>query len=464
EIKGISCNSKSVGSGFAFVAVKGNSGDGNDYIGEALARGAGVIVTEKGSGNAARGKGHRAAFLKVENCRKFLAESCAQFYGYPSRGMRVCGVTGTNGKTTISYLIEAISEKLGRGCGVIGTVNYRFGGRRIAASNTTPGPVELQSLLARMRGHGMKYCVMEVSSHALAQERVLGVDFKEAIFTNLTQDHLDYHDNMEEYFSAKKRLFGLLPSSGTAIINNDDPYGRRLKKTSCRLITYGIKNKSDFMAKGTFSSLRGSEFVLSGEGRETNIRTRLIGRHNIYNILAAVSWARAEGIAMKRVKEAVEGLRNVPGRLEKMKGGKDIFVDYAHTPDALYNVLGSLRPLVKGRLVVVFGCGGERDSKKRPLMGRIASRLADFVYLTDDNPRSEDPVKIIRDIRSGMPDDNYLVIPDRYKAIKDGIKSLKGGDCLVVAGKGHEEYQLIKGRKRHFSDREAVNKCLSRKR
>jgi len=461
EIRGITCNSKAVKKGFVFVAIRGNRQDGACFIKEAVAKGASIVVV--GSRAAKIKIPGKIKLLAVNNPRNFLAEAAAEFYGYPAQHLRVAGITGTNGKTTISYLIEAMAKQSGYGCGVIGTINYRFKGKKIPASNTTPGPVELQGLLAEMRTQKIPYCAMEVSSHALDQERVLGINFSQAIFTNLTQDHLDYHKNLKNYFLAKSRLFRGLTPDGVAIINNDDKYGRRIKSLIiCRLISYGIKNKSTVMAKEIDSGIRETEFTLVAPGINTRVKTRLIGRYNIYNILAAVSWGISEGLHSRDIKSAIEKFQNVPGRLEKVscKKGRNIFVDYAHTPDALFNVISALRPLVKGRVIIIFGCGGERDKLKRPKMGRIVSRLADYAIITSDNPRSEEPFRIIRDIRRGISKSNYCVIPDRFKAIKAGLKLVKNDDCLIIAGKGHEDYQVLKGRILHFSDREAVARCL----
>ncbi|MDD5506575.1 MAG: UDP-N-acetylmuramoyl-L-alanyl-D-glutamate--2,6-diaminopimelate ligase [Candidatus Omnitrophica bacterium] len=461
KIRGITCNSKAVKKGFIFVAIRGNRQDGACFIKEAVANGASIVVIGKG---AAKIKiPAKIKLLAVDNPRNFLAEAAAEFYGFPAQHMRVAGITGTNGKTTTSYLIEAMAKQSGYGCGVIGTINYRFKGKEVPARNTTPGPVELQGMLAKMRTQKIPYCAMEVSSHALDQERVLGINFSQAIFTNLTQDHLDYHKNLKNYFLAKSRLFRGLTPDGVAIINHDDKYGRRIKSLiSCRLISYGIKNKSTVMAKEIDSGIGGTEFTLIAPGLNSRVKTRLIGRYNIYNILAAVSWGISEGLNSGDIKSAIEEFKNVPGRLEKVgcKKGRNIFVDYAHTPDALFNVISALRPLVKGRVIVIFGCGGERDKLKRPKMGRIASRLADYVIITSDNPRSEDPSRIIRDIRRGISKSNYYAIPDRFKAIKAGLKLIKNDDCLIIAGKGHEDYQVLKDRILHFSDREAVAKCL----
>lgn len=461
KIKGLACDSRQVKKGFAFVAIKGNMRDGSLFIREAVKKGASVVIAEDGPGR--RGLCGQARFVTVEDARKFLAEAAAEFYGYPSDRLKVIGITGTNGKTTISYLIEAIAKKSGADCGVIGTINYRFADKQVRAGNTTPGPAQLQGLFSRMLKSGMEYCAMEVSSHALDQNRVLGVNFRQAIFTNLTQDHLDYHKGLGSYFAAKAKLFRMLDPSSCAIINNDDRYGRRIKDiVCCRLVSYGIGNKSTVMARDINFSMNGTGFTLIGPGARARVRTSLVGRYNIYNILAAASWGFSEGLSFRDIKSALENFKSPPGRLEKISSGdaRNIFVDYAHTPDALYNVIRALRPLVAGRLVVVFGCGGERDKLKRPKMGRIVSDMADYAVLTSDNPRSEDPSRIIGDILGGIRKDNYRVIEDRRKAIEWVLGHTGRGDCLVIAGKGHEDYQVLKGKVTHFSDREVALRCL----
>jgi UDP-N-acetylmuramoyl-L-alanyl-D-glutamate--2,6-diaminopimelate ligase len=460
EIKGITCNSKAVKRGFVFVAIKGNRHDGSCFIKEAIANGASVVVAEeKISGIKIP---DALKLLMVNDCRKFLAEASAEFYDYPSGKIKVVGITGTNGKTTISYLIEALAKEARYDCGVIGTINYRFKGKKIAAKNTTPGAAQLQELLAKMHAQRIKYCAMEVSSHALDQERVSGINFSHAIFTNLTHDHLDYHKTLENYFLAKAKLFRALPARGVAIINNDDKYSQRIKQlTCCGLISYGIKNKSTVRAKDIDYGVEGAKFTLIAPGVNIRIKTSLIGQFNIYNILAAISWAISENLRLKDIKSAIEEFKFVPGRLERVscKKGYNVFVDYAHTPDALFNVISALRPLVAGKIIVIFGCGGERDKLKRPKMGKIATGSADYAIITSDNPRCEDPLRIIRDIRRGIGKKNYCVIPDRFKAIKAGLALANKGDCLIIAGKGHEHYQVLKNRVLHFSDREAVEKC-----
>ncbi|MDD5692286.1 MAG: UDP-N-acetylmuramoyl-L-alanyl-D-glutamate--2,6-diaminopimelate ligase [Candidatus Omnitrophica bacterium] len=452
KIKGITSNSKEVKKDFLFVAIKGRNRDGNSFIGEALARGASIVAVQ-GKLPAIK-LPPRVKLIGVKDSRDFFAHACAEFYRHPSRDIKVIGITGTNGKTTITYLIEAIAKKAKLSCGVIGTISHRFKGRVIKARNTTPGAKELQGYLSKMLSQGVKYCAMEVSSHALDQERTGKINFSHAIFTNLTQDHLDYHKNLEDYFQAKAKLFRFLPKDSAAIINNDDKYSRRLKKlTVARVITYGIKNRSTVMARDIKFSIAGSSFTLAAPKIKAKIRTVLVGKHNIYNLLAGIAWGISEGLDLKDIKSGVEQFKTAPGRLEKVacNKGYDIFVDYAHTPDALFNVITALRPLVRGRIIVVFGCGGERDKLKRPKMGRIVTQLADYAIITNDNPRSENPLRIIRDIRKGIRKNNFLVMPDRLKAIEAALSMARKGDCLIIAGKGHED---------NHSDRKAVQRCL----
>ncbi len=463
RIRGITANSKEVKPGFLFVAVRGSRQDGRQFIQEAIRRGAVIIAADKSF--AEIGFKEKVKFLAVDDCRKFFALNAHKFYGCPSHKVRVAGITGTNGKTTVSYLMEAIAKESGYACGVIGTVNYRFGRKTITAKNTTPGPGQLQSLLSLMRAQKVRYCAMEVSSHALDQERVAGIRFRRAIFTNLTQDHLDYHKNLENYFLAKAKLFSGLAPGAKVIINNDDIYSRRIKGlTRAGVWTYGIKNKSDVMAKDIHFGLESTRFTLKAPRMNIGINTKLAGRHNIYNILAAVSWAFSERLPAEAVKSAVEKFKNVPGRLEKINDpqgrGFDVFVDYAHTPDALYNVIAALKPLVKGKIVVVFGCGGERDKLKRPQMGRVVTESADYAVLTSDNPRSEDPVQIIKDIRQGIRKNNYCQLIQRAQAIRKGLSLMRQGDCLLIAGKGHENYQVLKNKILKFSDQKVARECL----
>jgi UDP-N-acetylmuramoyl-L-alanyl-D-glutamate--2,6-diaminopimelate ligase len=458
-VKGISANSKSVKPGSVFVAVRGVSADGRSYIKEAVNKGARAVIMEPGAGGIP--DYHGVNMIEVADSRRALSLLAAEFNRRPSSKMKVIGVTGTNGKTTVTYLIEAIIRAAGGRPGVIGTVNCRYGAATLPSKNTTPGPLELHALLRRMLRAGASHAVMEVSSHALDQERTGSVDFSAAIFTNLTQDHLDYHKNIGAYFAAKAKLFSALPPSAFALINIDDGYGRKLRSLiSARVYTYGI-GRGDIRAEKISMSVAGSSFTLAAPGMDMKITTGLIGRHNISNVLAAAGWALCEGIAPDTVRRAVEGFRQVPGRLEKVacRAGFPVFVDYAHTEDALKNVITALRLISAGRIIVVFGCGGDRDKGKRAKMGAVVSRLADYAVITNDNPRSEPPMEIIGEIVKGMRGKGYCVITDRRDAIRAALRQARKGDVVLVAGKGHENYQIFADGIVPFDDCETVREC-----
>lgn len=462
KVKGITCNSKKVLDNFIFVAVKGSSANGHDFIKEAIKNGAKAVITQYPIRNTQYAKG--VSFIRVKDTRKAVANLAAEFYGNPSLKMKVVGVTGTNGKTTLTYLIEFLLREAGFNPAVIGTINCRFKNKLISSKNTTPGPVELQSMLADMLKAKVDYVIAEVSSHALDQARTEAINFHCAIFTNLSQDHLDYHRTIGEYFRAKAKLFKQPNPHFLAVINRDDKYGRRIEKLTSaeEIITYGIKNKSDISAEKIRFNEKHMEFILRIGRKRIKLGTGLIGYHNVYNILAAVAFALREGIGLSSIKAALKKFSSVPGRLERIpsKKGFWVFVDYAHTQDALRNVLGVLHRISRGRVIIVFGCGGDRDKAKRPKMGYVASQLADYVIITNDNPRSENPLKIIGDIKQGISKHNYRVIPDRRKAIRKAIALAEKDDIVLVAGKGHENYQVLKRKTVHFDDREVVRKCL----
>lgn len=459
-VRGISCNSKDVRDGFIFVAVRGSRDDGNKFIDEAVGNGAKAVVI---SASALSPPCKKVSFITVFDTRKALAKLAVEFYGNPSSKIKVVGITGTNGKTTISYLLEGLLKEAGSSAGVIGTINYRFKDKVIASKNTTPGPIELQSILSDMFECGVRYAIMEVSSHALDQDRAGGVNFHSAIFTNLTQDHLDYHKTLSNYFKAKSRLFSSLSSDSFALINSDDKYSKKLKKiTKAKVITYAIDSKADIVAKDIKFGPSHTEFRLVGFKDEISFKVPLIGKHNVYNVLAAIAWAKNEGIKKRIIKEAIEKFSSVPGRLERVNfnAGFSVFVDYAHTEDALKNIIQSLRQICKREIIVVFGCGGDRDKTKRPRMGYVVTELSDYAIITSDNPRSEDPQEIIKDIRKGITKNNYCIIPQRYEAIKKSLSLAKPGDIVLVAGKGHENYQVVKDKAMPFDDREVIKECL----
>ena len=456
----VTSDSRTVGQGDLFIAVRGAALDGTKFIQEACAKGAKAVVAEEDF-EAPKG----VVKIWVSDTRAAVAAIADNFYAHPSRKLKVAGVTGTNGKTTITYLIESIVKALGGEAGVIGTINYRLKGRILPAKNTTPGPLELQSMLAEIVDAKAGYAVMEVSSHSLDQRRVDRVEFDAAIFTNVTSDHLDYHKTPGAYFKAKARLFDKLKKSGAAILNIDDKKVASLQRSiKGHVITFGIKGAADVKAVDVRLLMDGTVFTVRTPKWSSEIRTKLIGMHNVSNILAAI----AAGMALKIRKEAiiagVEALKCVPGRLEAVDMGQPfkVFVDYAHTEDALFNILSLLRQVAAKRIVTVFGCGGNRDRTKRPLMGKVACRFSDHVIITSDNPRFEEPEEIIREIEHGVRGtfDNYDIVADRKSAIAKALKLASHEDIVVIAGKGHEDYQIIKDKVMPFDDREVAMKIL----
>lgn len=464
EIKGINTDSNLISQGELFVAIKGAEQDGHKFIKDAVKNGAVCIVRQKDSSVPKDLDFKNTVIINVVDTRKTISELAARFYNYPSEKLKVIGVTGTNGKTTITYLIDSILEESGYPSGLIGTINYKFRKHALPSINTTPGALEMQAFLAKMAKEKLKYCVMEVSSHSLDQERVRDVNFHIAIFTNLTQDHLDYHHNLEEYFMAKAKLFTNLDSKSYAVVNIDDPYSARLiKLTKARKITFGFSKEAEIKAKNLKLSIKGSEFEIMTPRGSCRVKTKLIGRHNVYNILSAFSVGFVEGIEFGTIKKGIEKIDCVAGRLEAIEEGQEfgVFVDYAHTEDALKNVISSLKEFHKGKIIVVFGCGGQRDTTKRPKMGKLVSRLADYFIITNDNPRQEDPQKIIEDILKGIKTKNYDIILDRGKAIEKAIKMAGDKDTVLIAGKGHETSQILKDKSLAFDDREVTRRILN---
>lgn len=462
EIPSLTSDSRAVTPGSLFVALSGGEKDGHDFIADALRRGAAAVIAEHDIESI---RCHRGTpFIIVEDSRDALAFVANRFYGAPSHSMSLIGITGTNGKTTTSYIIKAILEGSGKKVGLIGTIKYIIGSTEFDARFTTPEAIEYQRLLKEMRDEGCEYVVSEVSSHALAQKRVDAVRFISAVFTNLTRDHLDFHKSMESYLAAKKRLFtDLLDVSGTAVINSDDPVSREIiRDTRGRIMTYGIHNPADVMAKDIVQDFRGVRFTVSHGGPEYGISTRLIGIPNVYNLLAAIATAHSLGIPRDIIVRAVAGMAPVIGRFESItsRDGVLFIIDYAHTPDALENLLATVEGLPHRQVITVFGCGGNRDRGKRPLMGRIASEKSDFVVITSDNPRFEDPDEIIKDITMGIAGGNFIAVTDRQEAVKEAVKRSGRGDIVVLAGKGHETYQEIKGKRHHMDDRELVQDAL----
>ena len=459
-IRGIECDSRKVEKDFLFVAVSGVKKDGAQFIDEAVSRGARVIVGEK-----SRDFPGGVSFVTVAQSRLALAQLAAAYYGHPSQQMKMIGITGTNGKTTSSFLIEHLLMKANKKTGVIGTVNYRYGGRVIPAVETTPGALRIQEMLCQMQKDGCEVVAMEVSSHALDQHRVSAVDFDAALFTNLSQDHLDYHGTLEHYFECKSRLFLELDADRVSILNADDTWAMKLReKTASRILTYGIHAPADFKAQNIRSNGDFTFFKLAVQGKVFSVELPLIGLHNVYNFLGSLATVSCLGADVERAVRAVRDFKGVPGRLEAVKCGQDfsVFIDFAHTPDGLENLLRSLLPCKKNRLIVVFGCGGERDKTKRPEMGRIASRTCDFVYVTSDNPRSEDPKTIAQEVQSGFPKNfkKFAVVLDRKKAVRQALLSARTGDIVVLAGKGHETVQVVGDQHFPYSERAEAERVL----
>lgn len=462
EITGIACDSKAVKPGYLFVALKGSRVNGADFIDEAIGRGACAIILDSGDkGIFKRGD----TFIYAKDARLGLSQTSQAFFGDLSAKMRLIGITGTNGKTTITYLMESIFQSKGELAGVIGTVNYRFGRRLIPAVNTTPSSLELYSLLSGMHKEKIKNCIMEISSHSLEQARVETLQFDAAVFTNLTREHLDFHKNMDEYLNAKLKLFSKIKKGGAVVINIDDPASEKIiqevkARGKAKIITYAIDREADIRAEDIKLSCNGLKFKLC----KIDIESSLIGRHNIYNILAAAGAGLSLGMSLADIKKGVEALKGLPGRLESVGCGQrfSIYVDYAHTEDGLMNVLKSLRELKPARLITVFGCGGNRDRSKRPAMGKISTELSDIVFITSDNPRTEEPKDIINEITKGInpAKNNYIIEPDRFHAIKKAVLEAGSGDIVLVAGKGHETYQIFKDTTIPFDDREVVKRIL----
>ncbi len=452
--KGITHVSKEVREGFIFFAIRGKVYDGHDFVSEAVERGAIAVVVERDVGSLPVDK------IVVGDTREALALSAHLFFGKPSERLKVIGVTGTNGKTTTTYILERILSSAGEKVGLIGTIDYRVGDRVLGKGRTTPDPVVWHRTLSDMAGLGAAYAVAEVSSHALDQKRVWGTTFDAVLFTNLTQDHLDYHRDMEDYFRAKRRLFVDYPHR-KAIVNADDPYGRRLiKELGGNVITYG--KEGNVRIRSFRTGFDGSVLEIEFEGRRFTFETNLVGGFQAYNLSAGVSYALSEGIEIDLVREALRKI-HVPGRFEvyTSQRGFIVVIDYAHTPDAVDNVLRTIRDLARRRVITVFGAGGDRDRAKRPLMGEAAQRWSDLIILTSDNPRSEDPMKIIGDIMEGVKDrSTVIVIPDRREAIEEAIRRAGEGDVVAILGKGHEEYQEIRGVKYPFSDARLVKELI----
>jgi len=483
EVAAICYDSRRCGPGSMFVAVPGLQTDGHQFISAALAQGARFIVHERDFQPPAG-----VTAIRVGDCRRILGRLGKNFFSHPSAELCLLAVTGTNGKTTVTYLMEAIFQAAGLRPGVLGTVNYRYSGKILPAPNTTPESFDMHRILRQMAAAGVSHVIAEVSSHAVALRRIDDCDFDLGIFTNLSQDHLDYHGNMESYFAAKKRFFSeVLPGSQKnrprrMIVNGDDPWGERLRReVALPALTFGIDRPADLRAESFTLSPQGTEATLQYRGEACRLFSPLIGRHNLYNILAAAAAALAVGIPAAAIRDGIGAVTHVPGRLEKVNrpGEPEVLVDYAHTDDALAKVLKNLAAFRENRLITVFGCGGDRDRGKRPLMGRAAVGGSDLAIMTSDNPRSEDPLAILAEIEAGVADEGvgkysreellgrtpprgYAVIPDRLTAIETAIAIARPGDIVLIAGKGHEDYQLVGGRRLFFDDRLAARAALDK--
>ena len=459
--------------------MRGQKVDGASFAQQAVVKGALAVVSE------ALTPGLPVPWIRVADSHAALAAFAAVFYGHPSDDLLVVGITGTNGKTTTSYLTAAIFDAAGVRCGRVGTVSYDIGGEERAAPRTTPEASDLQRMLREMASSGCGACAAEISSHALVLKRADFLRFAAGVFTNLTRDHLDFHGDMSSYFAAKRRLFELLPAGAPAAINLDDPHGRELAAMLGRPVTYGIDEPADVNAGPFELSIDGLQLEVQTPRGTVQVQSNLPGRPNLYNILAATSVAVALDLPLRAVQQGIARVTHVPGRFELVSQRDDdvrVLVDYAHTDDALRNLLETLRPMARGRLITVFGCGGDRDRSKRPLMGAVAARLSDLVVLTSDNPRSEDPAAIIEDIKRGIvpPNDRpsvhqgqvlppipvtpLVALVDREAAIAHAVREARAGDVVLIAGKGHEKYQVIGERQLAFDDVEVAKRALQTRR
>src|SRR5205809_4502205 len=464
SVESIAYDSRRVQRNGMFVALRGERRDGHEFIGQAIEKGASVIVTEREE------KHSRATCLVMENARNALADLSATCYGLPAQRLKLAAVTGTNGKTTITFLIKHICEKAGLRCGLIGTVRYEIGERVLPASRTTPESLDLQELLAQIRDAGCRAAAMEVSSHALAQDRTRGLEWNVAVFTNLTQDHLDFNGTMMSYFDAKAKLFTQLGAQQKkrkpmAVVNIDDRYGEQLLDKidkNVAVITYGRGARADFRASNPRVEFSGTSYQLEAGGKSYLVRVPLIGRFNVLNSVAALAAANALGISLRDAVLSIGKSSQIPGRLELVPAKRQfqVFVDYAHTPDALRNVLRTLRELEPHRLIAVFGCGGDRDRRKRPMMGDIADRHADYAIITSDNPRGEDPGAIIDETEKGFRSTRYEKHVDRTEAIRRAIALAHPRDIVLIAGKGHESYQEFADHTVPFDDIQVARRAI----
>ncbi len=479
-ITAVAYDSREAQPGGLFVAMRGEKTDGNRFIFDAIERGAVVIASEHPRPSWPRDNvvcvtdiipprevPRDVQWLHVSDARKTLATAAANYYGNPGRSVKVAGITGTNGKTTATYLLDSILRAAGHSTGMLGTIAYRTPAGERAATNTTPESLDLQKFLAEVRDAGGTHLTMEVSSHALAMDRVWATPFAVAVFTNLTRDHLDYHKTFDAYFAAKRRLFQGTGcgSPSAAVVNNDDEYGRRLEHLAARVLTYGLERGAAITAEQLELRFSGLEFTARTPAGPLRVHSRLAGRINVYNILAAIGAAVALGVPLQAIEQGIRAQESVPGRFQSIAAGQPylVIVDYAHTDDALRNLIETARGInAAGRIITLFGCGGDRDRSKRPLMGEIAGRMSQHVVVTSDNPRSEAPQRIIEDILEGLKKTTtpYEVEPDRARAIGLALDAAKKGDIVLLAGKGHETYQVLGDRTIDFDDREVAAEKL----
>lgn len=446
--------------GSMFICIKGYSADGHDFAEEAVKNGAAAILSEKDLQLP-------VPVIVVNNTKHAIAVLADKFYGHPTEKLRLIGITGTNGKTTTSFMLEEIFSDAGLKTGLIGTISMKIGDRMIETNNTTPDTIILQQTFSEMISEGVDTAVMEVSSHALVQGRVKGCDFDVAVFTNLSQDHLDYHETMEEYQKAKGLLFTKLGNTYTkpkyAVINLDDPAGKQyIADTSAHIVTYGIDERADFTAENIAMDRNGTSFILVSPEGKNKVSLKLMGKFSVYNTLAAIAAAYVSNVPMDTIIRTVESVNGVPGRFEGVDEGQDfsVIVDYAHTPDSLENVLKTIREFAEKRIFAVVGCGGDRDRTKRPLMAEAACKYATDPIFTSDNPRTEDPIAILKDMEKGVEGKQYQVIPDRKKAITAAINAAREGDVILIAGKGHETYQIIGDKVFDFDDRLVASNAI----
>jgi len=464
EIRQLSCDSRKVAAGALFFALHGAKADGNAFLKDAIAHGAVAIASEDAP---PAWLPENIVWVQVREARKALAIAAANFYGHPASSLRMAAVTGTNGKTTTTSLIDAMVRASGAKTGLFGTIAYQTPRGEYPSPNTTPESLDLQRFFAEIRDEDGKFAVLEASSHALTMERLWGCHFAAAVFTNLTREHMDYHKTFEDYFAAKRRLFEGLGAGApdVAIVNSDDAYARQLGGLAKQTITFGLDSAAAITTKKFQLSFQGLTFVAQTPNGKVQVNSRLVGRINVYNILAAIGAAQALGITNTAIESGLRDLESVSGRFQRIDEGQPflVIVDYAHTDDALENLIRTARELnSKGRVITLFGCGGEKDRTKRPVMGEVTGRLSDLTILSSDNPRSEDPLKIISDIIVGLQKTagKYLIEPDREKAIGLAMDEARAGDIVLLAGKGHENYQILAGGTLHFDDREVARAAL----